>query len=76
MIQHTIGKMIPEDVAVVGFDDADIAASCEIPLTTVRQPSKLIATSVLRTLLARIARPNDDPREIHLAAPLIVREST
>jgi len=73
---RAIGKRTPEDVAVVGFDDADIAASCEIPLTTVRQPSKLIATSVLRTLLARIARPNEDPREIHLAAPLIVREST
>lgn len=71
-----IGKRIPEDIAVVGFDDADIARSCKIPLTTVRQPSKLIATSVLRTLLARIARPNDDPREIHLSAPLIVRSST
>lgn len=68
-----IGKRVPEDVAVVGFDDADIAASFRIPLTTVRQPSKLIAMSVLRTLLARIARPGDDPREIHLSAPLIVR---
>ena len=70
-----IGKRVPGDVAVVGFDDADIAASFKIPLTTVRQPSKLIATTVLRTLLARIARPDDDPREIHISAPLIVRAS-
>ena len=72
----SIGKRVPEDVAVVGFDDADIAASFKIPLTTVRQPSKLIATTVLRALLARIARPNDDPREIHLSAPLVVRATT
>lgn len=71
-----IGKRVPEDVAVVGFDDADIASACQIPLTTVRQPSKLIATAVLRTLLARIARPQDDPREIHLSAPLVIRAST
>ena len=70
-----IGKRVPDDVAVVGFDDADIAASYKIPLTTVRQPSKLIAMSVLRTLLARIARPDDEPREIHVSAPLIVRTS-
>lgn len=71
----SIGKRVPEDVAVVGFDDADIAASYRIPLTTVRQPTKMIAKSVLRTLLARIARPDDDPREIHLPAPLVVRAS-
>ena len=71
-----LGKRVPEDVAVVGFDDSDVAAACRVPLTTVRQPSKLIATSVLRTLLVRVARPDDDPREIHLAAPLVVRAST
>ena len=71
-----IGKRVPKDVAVVGFDDADIAASFKIPLTTVRQPSRQIATTVLRTLLARISRPDDDPREIHLSAPLVVRAST
>jgi len=71
-----IGKRIPDDVAIVGFDDADIADSCRIPLTTVRQPSRLIAKAVLRTLLARIRRPNDDAREIRLAAPLVVRQST
>lgn len=71
-----IGKRVPKEVAVVGFDDADIAASFKIPLTTVRLPSRQIATTVLRTLLARISRPDDDPREIHLSAPLVVRAST
>ena len=46
-------KRIPQDVAVVGFDDIDLAASFRVPLTTVRQPVRLIAKTVLRTLLAR-----------------------
>lgn len=71
-----VGKRVPEDVAVVGFDDADVASACKVPLTTVRQPARQIARSVLRTLLARISRPNDDPREIHVSAPLVVRAST
>jgi DNA-binding LacI/PurR family transcriptional regulator len=71
-----IGKRIPEDVAVVGFDDADIASSFKIPLTTVRQPSKLIAKSVLTTLLARIAHPANNPREILVSAPLVIRMSS
>ena len=69
-------KRIPQDVAVVGFDDIDLAASFRVPLTTVRQPVRLIAKTVLRTLLARIVRPDDDPREIRLSAPLVVRAST
>lgn len=76
MTLKSIGKRIPEDVAVVGFDDTAVAASCEVPLTTVRQPTTLIAKTAFRTLLMRIARPGEDPREIRLDAPLIVRAST
>lgn len=73
---RTLGKRIPHDIAVVGFDDIDIAA-CTVPaLTTVRQPSRDIARAALRTLLGRIARPNDDPREVLVNAPLVVRSST
>lgn len=73
---HRIGKRIPEDVAVVGFDDTSCAASCEPPLTTVRQPAKLIARETLRMLLARIAHPGLEVRELHLPTPLVVRAST
>ena len=33
------GRRIPEDISVIGFDDADFAAYCDPPLTTVRIPS-------------------------------------
>ena len=72
----SIGKRIPDDVAVVGFDDDNWARASVPPLTTIRQPAQLIAKTALKTLLACIRDPNNDPREILLDAPLIVRAST
>lgn len=71
-----IGKRVPNDVAVVGFDDIDIARSTMPPLTTISQPLKRLAATAFKTLLARIRYPNNDPREILLDAPLVVRKST
>ena len=71
-----IGKRIPDDVAVVGFDDESCARASVPPLTTIRQPAQLIAKTALKTLLARIRYPNNDPREILLDAPLVIRGST
>lgn len=71
-----IGMRVPKDVAVTGFDDEPFARSCIPPLTTIRQPIGLIAKTAFKTLLARIRYPQNDPREILLDAPLIVRRST
>ena len=71
-----IGKRVPEDVAIVGFDDDSCARSSIPPLTTIRQPTQLIAKTALKTLLAHIRYPNNTPREILLDAPLIIRKST
>ena len=72
----SIGKRIPENVAVVGFDDESCARASIPPLTTISQPARLIAKTALKTLLARIRYPSNDPREILLDAPLVVRSST
>lgn len=71
-----IGMRIPEDVSVTGFDDESFARSSVPPLTTIRQPTALIAKTALKTLLARIRYPQNDPKEILLNAPLVVRKST
>ena len=71
-----LGKRVPEDVAVVGFDDMPLAASSVPPLTTIRQPTGEIARTALRALLARIRYPTAEPREINVSAKLVARLST
>ena len=68
-----IGVGVPEDVAVVGFDDVSCARQCVPPLTTVRQPSRQIAQSLIKTLLFRIRSPDAPPQEIYLESPLVCR---
>ena len=71
-----LGMRIPKDVAVVGFDDIALARSTTPPLTTRSQPVRKLAATAFKTLLARIRYPNNDPREIFLDAPLVIRSST
>lgn len=73
---RSYGADIPGDVAIVGFDDASVARSSVPPLTTIRQPSELIAKTALKTLLQRIRFPQSDPRTIFLDAPLVERRSS
>ena len=68
-----LGVGVPKDVAVVGFDDVSCARLSVPPLTTVRQPSRQIAQTLLKTLLFRMRSPDAPPQEIYLAAPLICR---
>lgn len=70
------GKRVPEDIAVIGFDDIPLARTLTPPLTTVSQPVRKIAATAFKTLLARIRYPNNDPREIYLPAPLVIRRSS
>jgi len=72
---HQLGKQVPEDIAVIGFDDLPLASTTSPPLTTVSQPIRKIAATAIKVLLARIRYPNNDPREIYLVAPLVARSS-
>lgn len=71
-----LGKRIPDDIAVIGFDNSERAQLTEPPLTTISQPIGKIAATAFKTLLARIRYPNNDARETYLSAPLIIRAST
>ena len=68
------GIRIPEDIAVVGLDDIELAARARIPLTTVRQPTDRIGTLAVDTVLARLRGERPSTRQL-LAPELIVRRS-
>lgn len=71
------GLRIPQDIAIVGFDDIPLAIHTSPPLTTVRQPMRLQGQLAAEMLLQRIN--NDDEllrQERVLNCELIIREST
>ncbi|RME49761.1 MAG: LacI family transcriptional regulator [Caldilineae bacterium] len=69
------GLRVPQDIAVVGFDDIPPAADFSPPLTTVRQPSKQIGAIATRLLFDVIEGHSPSENEVVLPAQLIVRES-
>lgn len=70
------GRRVPDDVAVVGFDDVPTAADFSPSLTTVRQPSKQIGQMAAQLLFKLIDNEPVDTPTIVLPAQLVVRQST
>lgn len=72
-----LGVRVPDDVALVGFDDLDFAAEMDPPLTTIRQDPAAMAEAAVQLLLDRIADPDPDaaPRRVILPTELVVRAS-
>lgn len=72
---RTHGLTVGEDVRLIGFDDAPIAAHLDPPLTTVRQPLVEVANRVVTRFLARLDDP-DSPCVTELLSPeLVVRQT-
>ncbi|SCF30060.1 DNA-binding transcriptional regulator, LacI/PurR family [Micromonospora viridifaciens] len=68
------GRRVPEDVAVIGFDDAPIARQAEPPLTTVFQPVEEMGRQMARLLVSRIRGEEVSPHVL-LDTKLIHRAS-
>jgi DNA-binding LacI/PurR family transcriptional regulator len=68
------GRRVPDDVAVVGFDDSPVAASSRPALTTVRQPMVEIGRALAGLLLTQIAS-GEPPPPIVLPAEIVRRDS-
>jgi LacI family transcriptional regulator len=68
---------VPEDIALVGYDDIDFATAAVVPLTSVRQPAQLIGRTAVELLLRSISEPDGDyERRVRFRPELIVRQST
>jgi LacI family transcriptional regulator len=74
------GLRVPEDVAIVGYDDIVYAASATVALTSVRQPAYEIGQAAMRLLLAEMhAERTGEPHEhetVLFKPELVVRKST
>ncbi|NMF29765.1 LacI family DNA-binding transcriptional regulator [Cellulosimicrobium aquatile] len=75
LVLQEAGRRVPQDVAVVGFDDSTVARQAHPPLTTVRQPVEEMAAEMARLLLAAIDDPDADARSVLFEPHLVVRDS-
>jgi len=72
---YELGYRVPEDVAIVGYDDTTEAQLVRPQLTTVRQPVAKMGHAAAELLLERIADPAAEARRIIFDPELIVRGS-
>jgi GntR family transcriptional regulator, arabinose operon transcriptional repressor len=70
-----MGMRIPDDLAVVGFDDTRLTSHVYPPLTTVAQPCQDIGLRATNLLINRIEGQVGAPQHIELPTSLIIRES-
>ncbi|WP_269938654.1 LacI family DNA-binding transcriptional regulator [Arthrobacter sp. HY1533] len=66
---------VPEDVALVGYDDIDFASSAVVPLTSVRQPTELLGRTAVELLCEEVDTPGAH-RQVVFKPELVVRGSS
>lgn len=72
-----LGLRVPDDLSIVGFDDVDLAALVDPPLTTVHQPIRQKGSDAVRLLLSEVdAGAERTPEHRRLETRLVVRGST
>jgi len=69
------GLRIPDDIAIVGFDDLEDAARTNPPLTTIRQPVQQKGAAALTLLLDLIDGRVENPYQVILPLQLVIRQS-
>src|SRR5690606_19727193 len=67
---------VPEEIALVGYDDIAFARSTVVPLTSVSQPADLMGRTALALLEEQIASPDAPARHVSFTPTLVEREST
>lgn len=80
-VAHALGRRVPDDLAIVGFDDLPEAIYFWPPLTTVAQPLVELGRQAVRKLhdlveAGRLGQPNNGPLSLVLTPTLVARAST
>ena len=67
---------VPDEIALIGYDDIDFASATVVPLSSIRQPSALIGRRAVELLLREAADPQSPREQVIFQPELIAREST
>src|SRR3954451_17298266 len=78
LLQQSIssGQRVPEDLAIVGFDDIEFAAAAAVPLTSVRQPRQELGRTAARLVLDEATNPRHTHEQATFIPELVARAST
>lgn len=78
LLQQTIGsgRRVPDELAIIGYDDIEFAAAAAVPLTSVRQPRQELGRTAADLVLAEATDPNHEHRQVIFRPELVAREST
>jgi LacI family transcriptional regulator len=72
----SLGVGVPDDLAVVGYDDIDFAAAAAVPLTSVRQPRRELGRAAARLLLDEADNADHVHQQLEFTPELVARAST
>jgi LacI family transcriptional regulator len=71
------GIRVPDDVAIIGYDDIGFAAAAAVPLSSVRQPRQQLGRAAIELLLDEVERQQDHiHRQVVFQPDLVIRESS
>ncbi len=67
---------VPDEIALIGYDDIDFASAAVVPFSSIRQPSSLIGATAVQLLLDEAGDPELKARQVVYQPELVVRAST
>lgn len=70
------GLRVPQDVALIGYDDIDFAQSTVVPLSSIRQPAEEIGRTAVTLLQEQLGAAPAPPRQVRFTPELVARQST
>ena len=74
-VLHEAGRRVPDDIALIGFDDLPLAQHTDPPLTTVRQPMAAMGKQLVGMLLDIMERGAEPARHVVFEQELVIRQS-